>query len=225
MKRSTKLVAVTAIAALSMAAGPATNWNLTVAVTPAGSHVLGNPAAKVKLTEYVSYTCPHCAAFDRESEAALRLVYVRAGKVSVEVRHMLRDPIDLTVAMLTNCGSKDKFFINHSMFMRAQANWISPMVSASESQRKRWITGDLATRNRAIASDFHLYEMMATRGYDRVTLDRCLADKVMAEKLAQQAKAAGDLGVTSTPSFTLNGNLLAGTYTWQVLQPQIDAAL
>jgi protein-disulfide isomerase len=219
------MLAVSAAAALSIAAAPAANWNLAVAVTPAGSHVLGNPAAKVKLTEFVSYTCPHCAAFEREADGPLRLAYVRQGKVSVEVQHMLRDPIDLTVAMLTNCGPKDKFFINHGMFMRSQATWIKPMISASGAQRSRWTSGDMGARNRAIAADFHFYDMMATRGYDRQTVERCLTDKAMADRLARQAQAASDLGVQATPSFAINGTLLAGTNEWSVLQPQIDVAL
>lgn len=224
--RLTKLLTLGAAAALSLAAGkPAVNWNTAVAVTPSGSHVLGNPAARLKLTTFVSYTCPHCAHFEVEADAPLRLAYVRQGKVSVEVRHMLRDPIDLTVAMLTNCGVKTKFFLNHGMFMRSQATWMKPMMTANQAQRARWTTGDLAARNRAIASDLHFYEIMATRGYDRVTVDRCLADKAMADRLASQAQAASDLGVMSTPSFAINGNLLAGTNEWSVLQPQIDAAL
>lgn len=225
MNALSKMLAVSAAAALSIAAAPASNWNLAVAVTPAGSHVLGNPAAKVKLTEFVSYTCPHCAAFEREADGPLRLAYVRQGKVSVEVQHMLRDPIDLTVAMLTNCGPKDKFFINHGMFMRSQATWIKPMISASAAQRSRWTSGDLGSRNRAIAADFHFYDMMATRGYDRQTVERCLTDKAMADRLARQAQAASDLGVQATPSFAINGTLLAGTNEWSVLQPQIDVAL
>lgn len=226
MNRLTKLLTLGAVAALSLAAGkPATNWNTAVAVTPSGSHVLGNPAAKLKLTTFVSYTCPHCAHFEVEADAPLRLAYVRPGKVSVEVRHMLRDPIDLTVAMLTNCGTKDKFFLNHGMFMRSQATWMKPMMTANQAQRTRWTSGDLAARNRAIASDLHFYQIMATRGYDRITVDRCLADKAMADRLARQAQAASDLGVMKTPSFAINGSLLVGTGEWSELQPQIDAAL
>lgn len=225
MKLPTRLLALLPAAALTLAAAPAANWNAVVAVTPEGTHIVGNPNAQVKLAEYVSYTCPHCAAFEVQSDGAMKLGYVRSGKVSVEVRHMLRDPIDLTVALLTNCGSKDRFFINHAMFMRSQATWIKPMITASQAQRSRWTTGDLGARNRAIASDFHFYEMMATRRYDRPTLDRCLADKAMAEKLAAQAQGGVALGVIGTPSFTINGNLLLGTAEWSTLRPQLDAAL
>lgn len=221
-----KILGLAAMALLTVAATPpARNWNMNVVVTPAGSHVLGNPAAKVKLTEFISYTCPHCAHFDREGTDRLRVSGVAQGKVSIEVRHLVRDPIDMTVAMLTNCGPPSKFFINHSAFLRSQDSWIGAANTAGEAQRQRWTTGDTAARMRAIASDFGFYNIMATRGYDHTMVDRCLSDQAMAKKLADQTEAASKLGVTGTPSFLINGDLLAGTHDWESLQPQIEARL
>mgnify|MGYP000231572184 CR=1 FL=1 len=62
------------------------NWNEKIIVTPSGSHVLGNPAADIKLSEYISYTCPHCAAFEKESSGELALGMIRGGKGSIEYR-------------------------------------------------------------------------------------------------------------------------------------------
>lgn len=217
------------VAVLSLGAGkpaPARgNWNGTYTVTPGGGHMLGNPAAPIKLVEYISYTCPHCAHFEIEADGPLKMGYVASGRVSVEVRHMLRDPIDLTVAMLTNCGPPTKFFLNHAAFMRRQSSWIQPLASPTPAQQQRWGSGDPVVRRRNIASDFHFYQIMATRGYDRVAADRCLADPALAQRLAQQTEAGGALGITSTPSFVLNGLLLSATSDWQALQPQIDARL
>lgn len=207
------------------AAPPRGGWNGVVVLGADGSHVVGNPQAKVKLTEYISYTCPHCATFTVEAEGALQIAYVTSGRVSVEIRHMLRDPIDLTAAMLTNCGAKEKFFQNHAAFMRRQAQWIDPLGKASRAKRQRWVSGTLVQRNRAIASDFHFYEIMAARGYDRSAVDRCLADAAMAQRIGKQAKDAYTLGVRYTPSFTINGQLLEDTSEWSELRPQIDASL
>jgi len=212
-------------AAVTIGASPPMDWNRVVTRTPQQSNVLGNPAAKVKLTTWVSYTCPHCAAFEREAEAGLKLKYIRSGKVSVEVRHMVRDPIDLTVAMLTNCGPKDRFPLNHSAFMRGQANWIGTLARSSKAQQARWSSGDLPTRARAIASDFKFYDIMASRGYDRVSVDRCLADAGVAQRLAAGTEAAAKLGIDHTPSFALDGVLLYGTGGWDLLQPQIEARM
>ncbi len=235
--RAIRLLAVLAIASTSLAAAPApkkaaprpaaatANWNALVARTASGTHVLGNPNAKVKLGEYVSYTCSHCAEFHMASEAALRLKYVQSGAVSVEINHVLRDPVDATIAQLVNCGPSSKFLINHSMFLRSQSKWIQGLARSTPAQRNRWYTGDRATRMRAVASDFHFYDMMATRGYDRMTLDKCINDNALAERLAAISAASDKLGVDHTPSFTLNGQLLVGTNGWDLLEPQIAARL
>jgi protein-disulfide isomerase len=214
-----------AAAALTLAAGPASNWNATVTRTPAQSHVVGNPAAKVKLTKWISYTCPACARFEVESDAALKLQYIRSGKVSVEVRHFVRDPVDLTVALLTNCGTKDRFQLNHAAFIRSQTVWLSNMARSTPAQQARWSNGDLPSRSRAIASDLRFYQIMATRGYDRIAVDRCLADTAMAKRLSDGTEAGTKLGIDHTPSFSIDGQLLLGTSGWSILEPQLQARM
>jgi protein-disulfide isomerase len=39
------------------------DWTQTVAQSPEGGMLMGNPAAPVKVIEYASYTCPACASF------------------------------------------------------------------------------------------------------------------------------------------------------------------
>ncbi len=225
MKHLLRPALLTLAATLAIGNSPPMDWNRVVTRTASQSNVLGNPAAKVKLTTWVSYTCPHCAAFELESDAGLKLKYIRSGKLSVEIRHFVRDPVDLTVAMLTNCGPKDKFPLNHSAFMRSQSVWIGTLARSSKVQQSRWTTGDLPSRARSIASDFKFYQIMATRGYDRVAVDRCLADVGMAQRLAAGTEAASKLGVDHTPSFALDNALLFGTDGWSLLQPQIEARM
>lgn len=221
-----RLIALIAGAALTLGAAPAKrtlNWGPVVAVTPAGSHVYGNPQAKVKLTEWMSYTCPHCAHFESEGAPPIRLQLVMPGKLQFEIRHLVRDPIDMTVALLTHCGTPDKFLMNHIVFLRTQSTWIQPLMNPSQAQRVRWETGDYATRSRNIAGDFHLYDIMATRGYSRVQVDRCLSDKAMADRLAAQTKDASERGISGTPSFAIDDIVLAGTHDWHLLEPQLLA--
>ena len=223
----TRLIAL-AFAALLLAGATkpaARNWNRTVALLPSGSHLLGNPAAEVKLVTFVSYTCPHCSQFERQADAPLRVTYVHNGKLSIEIRHLVRDPIDLTAAMLTNCGPKEKFFLNHAAIMRSQPVWIETLHHSSPAQQARWTSGNRLAQSRAIATDFKFYAVMATRGYDRTAVDRCLADQAMAERLARMTADAAALGVESTPSFLLNNLLLSGTHDWALLRAQIEARM
>ncbi len=222
--RLTGLV-LTAILSIGATKPAARNWNLAVAILPSGSHLLGNPAAGVKLVEFVSYTCPHCSHFELQADAPLRVTYVHNGKLSVEVRHLVRDPVDLTAAMLTNCGPKEKFFLNHAAIMRSQPTWIRPLDKPTAAQLARWTTADRVTRSRAIANDFQFYAIMETRGYDRTAVDRCIADQAMAERLSKMTADAAALGVAKTPSFLLNDLLLFGTHDWEMLRPQIEARM
>lgn len=225
------LAALGTAALLTAASKPApapakVNWNAVVARTAADSHLLGNPNAPIKLVEYISYTCPHCAHFEAESDAQLRIGLVGPGKGSIEVRSFVRDPVDLTVALLAHCGPPSKFFGNHMTFLRHQSTWMEPIGRLSDAQKARWSNTDFAARMRAIASDLGLYSLMQARGYDRPTTDRCLADKALAERLAQHTKEATEKDfITGTPAFVLNGVPLSGTYTWATLKPQVEARL
>lgn len=201
------------------------NWLSTVTVTPLGSHVLGNPDAKVKLAEYVSYTCPHCAHFEIESDAALKLGYVQPGKVSVEVRHLVRDPVDLTVSLLTNCGTPAQFFANHTLFMRNHETWMKVISGASQRQQARWSNGPMTARMQAIAADFRFYDMMSRRGYSRVAVNACLADQTKLNRIMGMRQTAIDAGVQGTPSFAINGTLLEDAHAWTGLEQSIRAAL
>jgi protein-disulfide isomerase len=219
------IVSPGAAAARAPAHRAAHQWATSVLVSPAGGHLYGNPAAKVKLVEYISYTCPHCARFEAQSTAPLWQTYLPRGNVSVEVRHLVRDPIDMAAAALANCGAPAKFYGNHAMFMSQQPHWAAPLGTSSEAQRKRWTEGALPARMKAIATDFGFYAMMQGQGYTRAQVDACLVDGAMLKRLAAQTQEADRLGINATPGLMLDGTPLAGTYDWAALQPQIDVRL
>ncbi|WP_428028254.1 thioredoxin domain-containing protein [Altererythrobacter sp.] len=201
------------------------DWNATIVETD-GGHRIGNPDAEHKLTEYVSYTCSHCADFARQGDPALKLAYIHDGRFSVEIRHLLRDPIDLTAAMMTNCGDPKKFPLNHNAIMYSQGDWLPIAQRATQAQINRWTNPDHAAARRAIASDFGFYKLMEARGYRITDLDRCLNDDTKAQALATASSDHAMLfGIRGTPSFVLDGKLLDGAHSWQALQPRLDAAL
>lgn len=221
-----KIAVLAGAVLLGVAAAPKTvGWSSSVSLTTKGNYLLGNPEAAVRLTEYVSYTCKDCARFQIQSDGVLLLAYVPSGRLAIELHPMIESPIDLTAAMLASCGPKEKYFMNHNALLRSQANWIKPITHASSVQRSRWAGPHLGTRNRAIAADFGLYAVMATRGYDRQTIERCLNDQAMASRITAQSDAARAAGVTKTPSFSLGGDLLKNTHDWASLRPQLDESL
>lgn len=220
--------AIIAVLIMCLAALPATaatsgfGWNTTVTLSPEGGHVLGNPDAPTKITEYVSYSCHFCAEFASQSEGPLRIGYISSGKVSFEVRHLLLNSFDLPLAMLVECGPGERFFFNHIAFYRSQQRWMENLENVTKGQQVRWSSGTMAQRNRAIAGDLGLYRVMESLGYDRLEADKCLADEAAAARIKAQSDAAVDLGVSGTPTFAINGALMEDVHDWSGLRRIID---
>ena len=211
-------------AAVMLSGQTRNNWHNEVVETEFG-HRVGNPDAKVKLIEFFSYTCPHCAEFAQQGEAPIKLAYLAPGRMSVEYRHLVRDPVDLTVGVLVNCGAASKFPGNHEAFILSQSRWIAPATRATAAQQQRWRTPG-ATGRRAIATDFGFYPIMERRGYTRTAVDRCLADDAAARRLAEISAREWDRpGVDSTPTFAINGVVMPGTHTWTALERQLNEFL
>lgn len=203
-------------------AQPTAQWANTVEARDQG-HLFGNPAAQSKLVEYMSYTCSSCGEFARTGDPAIKLLLVPKGTVSFEIRHLFRDQIDLTAALLTHCGSPARFRRNHEAIMLNQATWIAAARKTTQAQRTRWNFGTNAARQRAIASDLGFYSIMQGRGYTRAALDQCLGDEAKATALAEAStRDAAALGLTSTPSFVLDGRVLDGVHSWDALKPIIE---
>jgi len=208
-------------AALIAAAPPIKgNWLGVIAATPEGGHVRGNPKAEVKLVEYASYTCNHCAHFETESDAALQLSFIKNGRGSFEVRSFLRNPIDITASLMVQCGATAKVFGNHSAMLRSQAKWLR---NPSQAEAARWSQGDFTSRMRAIASDLKLYDVMIPRGYTKVQLDQCLGNQALAARLSKQTdEAASKYNIQGTPSFLINGELVQG-HDWAAVSQRLKA--
>src|SRR5438067_9637738 len=73
---------------------PGGTWADVVNATSAG-FMMGNPNAKVKLTEIGALTCPHCREFDETGVPELIDKYVKTGRVAWEFRPYLLNGLDI----------------------------------------------------------------------------------------------------------------------------------
>ena len=214
------LVAMATGAALAISApAMAQNWNSEVSVTERG-HLVGNPDAAIKLITLVSYSCPACKRFEQQSEAELKISYIHTGTTSVEIRPVIHSNIDLAAALLVSCGPVDRFLANHQLFYATQDEWLAKARATTPAQRARWQSGYLAQQMRAVAADLDFYELMEARGYSTTELDACLGDERRAVAISSNAAADGvEFAFPGTPSFVVNGALLADVYSWEALKP------
>ena len=207
--------------AAQKAAAPA-DWSNRVSQSQVGGHVLGNPAATQKIVEYMSYTCPHCAAFDQESDPALADGFIAKGKTSLEVRNFIRDPLDMTVALLARCGEPRSFFRRHHGLLASQRTWMTKAGSLGREGQAAWYQGDINARLKRIASDLGLYDELRRHSplATNAQIDACLANKAEQGKVLAMTKFASEtVKIEGTPSFTINGKLQANVYDWKSLEP------
>jgi protein-disulfide isomerase len=211
------------------AAARVADWSRIASATAAGGFVMGNPAAKVKLVEFGSLTCPHCRHFDQEAEAPLIAGYVRSGKVSWEFRPFLLNGYDIPVTLTAACGGAGSFFPMLRALYDAQPQWVAKMQAIPADRLAAIQAMAEPQQYLAIGQAGGLPAFAAAHGIPAAKASACLADKARAERLvAVTADSANRLKVDSTPTFMINGTTVdysAGPSAWSVVRARLDAAL
>jgi len=216
--------AATGEAIAKIAAPAGKSWGDVVSVTPEGGYRMGNPDAPIKLVEYGSLTCNHCAEFTEASSAEIRDTFVASGRVSFEFRNFVRDPIDLTAAQLTRCGAPEGFFALTDQAMANQKEMFEKAQGAGEAAYTAAMNQPEAKRGLAIAELAGLLDFFASRGISRDQAAACLADTAKATALATTtSKDAERYQINGTPTFMLNGQKLDGN-TWAPIKVALENA-
>ncbi|MEQ1542574.1 MAG: thioredoxin domain-containing protein [Novosphingobium sp.] len=208
------------LAAIAPPAGK--SWAETIAVTPEGGYLMGNPQAPIKLVEYGSLTCSHCAEFAHAATAELRDSFVASGRVSFEFRNFIRDAIDLTAAQLTHCGPPESFFALTDQVFANQMTFMEKAQTAGKPAQDAAFSLEPAKRGPAIGELTGLTEFFASRGIAKDQANACLADAAKAEAMAAQVtKQADQYQITGTPTFLINGKK-ADFGAWPELKVELE---
>lgn len=147
---------------------------------------IGSPDATVKVVEYASFTCPHCAAFHANVWPQLKTNYVDTGKVQFTYREVYFDRYGLWAAMVARCGGEMRYFGIIDMIFEQQQEWAA-------SDDPNVVVGNLRTIGKAA-------------GLDDAALDICLKDGAKAEAMVAHFEANMEAdGVEGTPTFIING--------------------
>jgi protein-disulfide isomerase len=225
VRRIVAAFALLMVALAPAAAAPTRDWSKVAVRTPAGAFLQGNPAARVKLVEYFSLTCPHCAKFEGEAIAPLTAKYIRTGLVSYEVRHALRDGFDFTASMLARCGGPASFFTVTPTLFAQQEAWMARAAKWSQqSAPKNELPPEQLLPLLAAGAGFDT--MFAARGYTPDRVRSCVVNPAEQKILIAQADEAWKRpNFPGTPAFLINGTLTPGIATWAELDAALSAAL
>jgi protein-disulfide isomerase len=212
-----------------IAAIPAPNggdWAQVVSETPDGGFLMGNPDAPVKVVEFASMTCGHCASFAEEGIPALTDKYIKTGQVSLELRNFVRDPADLAASLLARCGGATPFFKLTDQIFAAQEEWIGKLQQMTPAQQQQLQSATPGQAVGAMAQQAGLVDFVRLRGIPTEKAQACLADQAALQKLVDMnQKATSTYQIPGTPAFLINGELAQNTADWATLEPKIREAL
>jgi protein-disulfide isomerase len=213
-----------AILPFQLAAAPVVasqDWSAVANRLPSGAFVLGKPDARVRVVEYLSLTCPHCAHFEGEAIAPLTAKYIRPGLASYEVRHALRDTFDFAGSLLARCDGPQAFFAVMPNVFAQQDAWFTRAQAWSQVEQADGLPADQLLAKSARGAGFdRIFAMPLAR------MDACLASKSEQDLLTAQANEAWHRPqFPGTPAFMINGVLRSDIRTWADLDRAIAGAL
>jgi len=194
------------------------DWTDTAARTPEGGFRMGNPEARVKVIEYLSLTCPHCAQFAHEGGERLFQHHVRSGRVSVEYRNFYLNGVDIAAALLSRCARPREYFSMTHALLGSQPQWMGRINAITPAQRAE-LAGlaplEVAQR---LVSMLGLDAIGARHGITPAIRQSCLTQANL-DQLERMNAAGTAAGVTGTPTFVINGRLAGHIHDWAALEP------
>ncbi len=165
---------------------------------------MGDPDAPVVIVEYSDFQCPFCRQFHEQTLPSIVENHVRTGEVYFEYRQFPfigRESIEAANASL--CAAEQGEFWTYSSYLFANQ------------------TGE----NVGAYSEAKLQAMAQEIGLDMDQFEQCSSRNELQDQVQADYAQGLDGGVTSTPSFFVNGKQILGAVPYAQFQAEIEAAL
>lgn len=156
------------------------------AVQP-GDHVLGDANAPITVIEYASLTCSHCAHFHTQVLPEVKKKWIDTGKVKLIYRDFPLDQIAAKAAQIAECAGNDKYFGVLDIIFRGQPQWATAADPLAE-----------------------LAKPLRIAGMGENEIKACLANEAMSNAVIKDYQGGEAMGVNSTPTLFINGQLYRG---------------
>ena len=162
----------------------------------------GNADAPVTIVEYASLTCSHCGDFYRETLPSIRDKYIKTGKARLVFREFAYDARAQAGYMLARCVPEDRYF---------------PMLQVLFERQMEWAAADDALPP--------LKKIAALAGLDENGVEACLKNQSVLDEVKSSFERGKEFGVTSTPTFFINGKKYEGALSVDEMSSVIDSFL
>ncbi len=153
---------------------------------------IGDPNAPVQIVEFTDYQCPFCNRHHLQTYPQLLERYINTGQVYYVVKDFPLTSIHPQAFLASEaawCAGEQ----------RAQAE-MADLLFATQGEWSSNEAADLFT------------EYAGTLGLDAATFRQCLDSGKYKDVVDSNLQQGLELGITGTPTFFINGNILVGAY-------------
>ncbi len=148
-----------------------------------GDRKLGSDDAPIKVVEYSSLTCGHCATFHNTDLKEIQKKFIDTGKVQIIFKEYPLNQPAVIASQVLRCMPADKFVSFMGLLLEQQDKW------AYESDYKDKLVQ---------------YAKFAGLGEDQI--NACINNTSLEKRIIGDMQAAHDkFSISSTPSFVVNG--------------------
>ncbi|VVB54992.1 Thioredoxin [uncultured archaeon] len=191
----------TIIPTTTIPAVPATTPTPSTGTSTAGSApVLGNANAPVTIVIFTDFQCPYCGAFETQTFPSIKTNYIDTGKVKLE-------------------------FHNFPLSFHQYAQKAAEAAECAKEQGKFWEYHDKLFTNQNALDTTSLKKYAADVGLDTAKFNSCLDTGKYASAVQADVAAGTQAGVSGTPSFLVNGELVVGAQPYTAFQTVINKKL
>jgi protein-disulfide isomerase len=191
-----------ASSAISSSASAATPDPAVTAALNGDDRLLGNQDAPITIIEYASLTCPHCAAFEKETLPEIKKQWIDTGKAKLVFRDFPLDGSAIKASLVARCAPPDRFYGFIDVLFGSQETWARD-----------------ADPTEALA------RIAKLGGMNDDQFRSCMKDDALQNKiLASRLQGEKEFGVASTPTFFINGSKLVGAQPYEKFDEALKAA-
>jgi len=175
---------------------------------PYGLRAIGNPHAKLKIIEYFSMGCPHCAEFATHTLPKVIPAYVKTGKLYYIFRDFPLDTVSVMAAAVARSLPESRYVAFNSMLFSHQYEWAyNPKLKT--------------------LPEYHdaLFKFAALAGMDRATFNDAVSSvKLQKFIIGERQRAEKIYHVDATPTFIFKGKKYPGADDFKQFSAMIGEA-
>lgn len=176
--------------------------------------------APVVIIEFSDFQCPFCGAVAGGNQKVIS--YLRSRDPGWE-------PIVPNLKPYIDAGQL-KFIFRNFAFLGPESQWAAEAAECAFEQGKFWeyhdkLFSNQRGENEGAFSKDNLKRFAAELGLDTKAFNSCLDSGKYAEEVQEDTDEGKKMGVTGTPTFFINGQLVSGAQPFSVVKQIIEEEL